>query len=273
MNTQDFIVSESPVLLPRHPLIFASTAISIISCLAILIFFIISVSLEKPAFRDYGTLVLVVMLIDFLLLLCCGVLGLVLDLSTKEKRTYMVGISIFSAIVIVAPSVIALVHFHNWVLSNCSLAFAIAAGIIVLVLDGLFYLCYPEKEQSTHSLTVELNLREERRILESNIKTTGISTEANIKEVIAPVPCNNITEFNAVKERVEEKEEEDKGSDENLMSEEEAEMASSIVKELPPMHNPEIMEHMSAVGKGKVIWKKTHFIIALESGSIFTVLP
>lgn len=108
--------------------------------------------------------------------------------------------------------------------------------------------------------------------LESEIQITGISAEAKAKQAIAPVPSKSAGELNAVKRSVGEREEEDKGSDENLMSEEEAETAASIVKELPPMHNPEIMEHMSIVGKGKVAWEKTHFIIALESGSIFTAV-
>jgi len=41
----------------------------------------------------------------------------------------------------------------------------------------------------------------------------------------------------------------------------------SIIRELPPTPNLEIMKHMEVIKKQEVVWNKTHFIIALESGS------
>jgi len=55
----------------------------------------------------------------------------------------------------------------------------------------------------------------------------------------------------------------------NLNSEEETkeEIEENIIRELPPMSSSEIMKHMEVVKGQKVVWNKTHFIIALESGS------
>ena len=55
----------------------------------------------------------------------------------------------------------------------------------------------------------------------------------------------------------------------DLSSEEEIkeEIEESIIRELPPMSNSEVMKHMEVVEGQKVAWNKTHFIIALESGS------
>lgn len=245
------------------------------SSIAMLILFAVSIAIKKPSFRDYDVCSLVVMLINFLLLVTYIVAEIIQKLRKEWTRKCLLVYSIFVSIIICVLSVVGLVRFHARVFPNCIFGFALFGGFNIVLLNGIFYLYYQkEKDQSTYAYPLvefDLNIdgRKETAKFKAPIADPSPEIENKIRTEESHVnPSSEQEHHNGFHIEVEEardkKKEEDKGSEENLM-ESDNEIEESIVRELPPMYDPEIIEHMD-IRKRKVIWKKTHFILGLESG-------
>jgi len=237
------------------------TIISFLSTLVLLVFFIVSIAIKKPSFKDYHALALVSIFLGFIYLLSYGIIGLKIDRSNKSSIEYMLVFSLVGGFIVSILCIASLAVFYSWVLSNFILAFELLASLVVPVLNLLFYFYRPKDDNRSMSGYPLIDINNDKYKEDLDTKEVKKRRKERRKE-----------RRREKKGKEEEPKEGSKegGSEELLItgkeSEESSEIEESITRELPTMHNSEIMKHMKVVEEPKVVWDKTHFIIALESG-------
>ena len=267
---------------PGGSFIIIGIIISIISTFLLLLFFIVSIAIKKPSFKDYHALALVSIFFGFIYLLSYGIIGLIKYLSNQLNINFMLVSSLVGGFIASILCIASLIKFNSWVLSNCILAFELLASLIVPVLNLLFRF-YRQKSgnpsMSDYPL-IDLNGDKYKKPLDTREDPIPDSPKyeekkeiKEIKEIKEEDEDDKKETKEDVKEGIKRKQKEE--SEEESKEEEDdsggslihkKEIEESITRELPAMHNPEIMKHMKVVGEQKVLWNKTHFIIGLESG-------
>jgi len=244
----------------------------------------------NPSFGDYDIFPLITIFFEFIYLLGYGIIGLTIDWSNKSSMTIMVGFSLIGGFLLITPCTISLIRFHSYILSDCMLAFGLVASLIVAILHLLFFLDGPKernpnapKKSKQKSIGTKVAMKEYQSRSKENrsmcdyllIDTNNVNLDHK-----QPLETNNAesqkesisNSFKHEIERYPRKDSKEEGNVSRMSSISKGEIEESIIKELPAMHNPEIMNHMKdikgqkVVGEKKVVWDRTHFIIALESG-------
>jgi len=268
----------------ERPFIKVSVPISIVSSLLILIFFIVSIVMEKPSLGDYDPLLLVTMFLEFIYLISYGIIGLKVNWSNRSSITIMLGFSLLGGFLLIIPCTISLIRFHSYVLSNCILAFGLVASLMAALLYLRFFFYDSKKRNSkTHKKSKQKSTgtkpvmkkyqsgsKENKSMCNySLIDTNSIISDPKQRLEIDSTEAQKMSISNSSKHEAKEnprKNSKEEGNVSAMSLISKGEIEESIIKELPAMHNPEIMKHMK-VGEGqKVVWNKTHFIIGLESG-------
>ena len=270
------------------------TIISFLSTLVLLVFFIVSIAIKKPSFKDYHALALVSIFLGFIYLLSYGIIGLKIDRSNKSSIEYMLVFSLVGGFIVSILCIASLAVFYSWVLSNFILAFELVASLVVPVLNLLFYFYRPKDDNRSMSgyPLIDINNDKYKENLDTKedpiLELPRYRGKDKPKDEVKKEGGKEVKKEEKEEEKKEKKEEEkkkekeeepkegEKDSEEPLITEEKSEERSeersekeneeSITRELPAMHNSEIMKHMKVVEEPKVVWDKTHFIIALESG-------
>jgi len=269
MSDEHLSESDTDIKCCKRLLIKASIPISIAFALLIMILFIVSIVIENPSFKDYDIIPLISISFSFTSLLSYGIIALDIsgndELSTKGMLLLSLGIGILHIIL----CILSLAQFHSYILSTLILAFGLVASLTILILNLLFYLyhkkkgnsncVYLSKEPKQESTETKKSTREYQSERDDLLINISDHSEHNSKSLNP----NDVKSKNNPTTRLS-KGEIGKNQKLNLINEEE--IKECIIRELPAMHNPEIMKHMKPVEGQKVVWNKTHFIIALESG-------
>jgi len=246
----------------KGPFIKASIPISIASSLLIMILFIVSIAMEKPLFKDYHTIPLVSITLMSIYLLSYGIIALNINWSDRSSINGMFVFSLVTGALFIILCIFSLTNINSYILSTLILAFGLVASLIILILNLLFRL-YHSKEENPNA-----DLPEKARPESIDIKPPAKENGNTSDDLLINVSNDllNPKDEKSQNKRITRPPKGEIGEDSkaNLINEEEIE--ECITRELPAMHNPEIMKHMKVVGGQKVVWDKTHFIIALESG-------
>jgi len=254
---------------------------------AFMMIFIVLIVMENFSSIDIDSRVGIFLV--FIYLLSYEIIVLIIGWSNEWSINLMHLISLLIGLEAITFCTIKLIWPHSCVLSTAILASGLLGSLIVLILYLLLLFHhlkdnnpsiydYPLIDLNNAKYKEDLDTKEDpildplrhevinepgKGVIENTEGESKEGTEKESKEERKEIHKDSEEALNSEKKSGKENGKESEGGSGETS---EKEIEESTTRELPAMHNSEIMKHMKVVEEPKVVWDKTHFIIGLESG-------